>query len=83
MEKKKQSNVKKELEHLHKTRKNDVKVCIYQEFEYGIEFWVYLDEYEREEVQKDLENSGILEKEIILKQEYKKDGQRIISLQID
>lgn len=75
--------VKEELNHIYKTRKNDIKVCIFQECEYGIEFWVYLDEFEREDVQKDLVNSGVLDKEIILKQEYKKDGQRIISLQID
>ena len=80
---KKQSSVRKELEHLHKTRKNDVKVCIYQEFDRGLEHWVYLDEYEREDVRNDLEVSGILDKEIILKQEYKKDGQRIIALQIE
>ena len=54
------TSIRAELIHLHKTRKNDIKVCIYQEFERGIEYWVYLDEFEREDIQKELEESNIL-----------------------
>lgn len=80
---KKKTTLKEELEHLHKTRKNNMKICIYQKFERGIEYWIFLDEYKRDDVQEELKELQVLGKKIENKSEYIKNKQRIIALEIE
>lgn len=75
-------NVGNKLNKLYVTRKNkNIWVRIYQECEYGLEYWFILEEYEREDTKEELKEIEKLN--FINCDEYTADGNKIIALQID
>ena len=75
-------NVKNKIKNLFATRKNkNIWIRIYQECEYGLEYWFILEEYEREDIKEELKEIEKLN--FINCDEYTADGNKIIALQID
>ena len=75
-------NVKSKINHLFQTRKNkNIWIRIFQECEYGLEYWFILEEYDREDIKEELKK---LEKlDYINYDEYTANGNKVIALQID
>lgn len=77
-----EGNVKTKLNHLYVTRKNkNIWIRIYQECEYGLEYWFILEEYDREDIKEELKDIEKLN--YISYSEYTADGNKVIALQID
>lgn len=77
-----EGNVKTKLNHLYVTRKNkNIWIRIYQECEYGLEYWFILEEYDREDIKEELKEIEKLN--YISCSEYTADGNKVIALQID
>ena len=75
-------NVKSKINHLFQTRKNkNIWIRIYQECEYGLEYWFILEEYDREDIKQELKEIEKLN--FINCDEYTAEGNKIIALQID
>lgn len=78
----KTGNVEKKLNKLFETRKNkNIWIRIFQECEYGLEYWFILEEYDREDIKEELKEIEKLN--YINYDEYTADGNKIIALQID
>lgn len=77
----KTGNVEKKLNKLFETRKNkNIWIRIFQECEYGLEYWFILEEYDREDIKEELKEIEKLN--YINYDEYTADGNKIIALQI-
>lgn len=75
-------NVKSKLKNLFETRKNkNIWIRIFQECEYGLEYWFILEEYDREDIKEELKQIEKLN--FINFDEYAADGNKIIAFQID
>ena len=75
-------NVKSKLKNLFETRKNkNIWIRIFQECEYGLEYWFILEEYDREDIKEELKQIEKLN--FINFDEYTADGNKIIAFQID
>ena len=78
----KTGNVKNKLKNLFETRKNkNIWIRIFQECEYGLEYWFILEEYKHKDTTEELKEIEKLN--FINYKEYSKDGCKIIALQID
>ena len=78
----KTGNVKNKLKNLFETRKNkNIWIRIFQECEYGLEYWFILEEYDREDIKEELKQIEKLN--FINFDEYTADGNKIIAFQID
>jgi len=78
----KTGNVKSKLKNLFETRKNkNIWIRIFQECEYGLEYWFILEEYDREDIKEELKQIEKLN--FINFDEYAADGNKIIAFQID
>lgn len=75
-------NVKRKLKNLFETRKNkNIWIRIFQECEYGLEYWFILEEYDREDIKEELKEIEKLN--YINFDEYTANGNKVISLQVD
>ena len=75
-------SIKSKLSKLYATRKNkNVWIRIFQECEYGLDYWFILEEYDREDIKEELKQIEKLN--YINYDEYTADGNKVIALQID
>ena len=75
-------SIKSKLSKLYATRKNkNVWIRIFQECEYGLDYWFILEEYDREDIKEELKQIEKLN--FINFDEYTADGNKIIAFQID
>ena len=75
-------SIKSKLSKLYATRKNkNVWIRIFQECEYGLDYWFILEEYDREDIKEELKEIEKLN--YINYDEYTSDGNKVIALQID
>ena len=78
----KTGSVKRKLNKLFETRKNkNIWIRIFQECEYGLEYWFILEEYDREDIKEELKEIEKLN--YINLNEYIANGCKVISIQID
>ena len=75
-------SIKSKLSKLYATRKNkNIWIRIFQECEYGLEYWFILEEYDREDIKEELKQIEKLN--FINFDEYTANGNKIIAFQID